>query len=80
LPDDAAVGGTHGNGGLAESVERAARLLHLPRVLHVGCNARQYLGRTDGLGDIVGAARCKGCDDVFGLGQPGHEQDGNVLG
>ncbi len=33
LPDDAPVGGAHGDGGLAEGVEGAARLAHLAGAL-----------------------------------------------
>jgi hypothetical protein len=80
LPHQLAVGGAHGDGGLAEGVEGAAGLFHLAGVLHVGGDAGEHFGRADRLGDVVGAAGGKGGDDVLGFGQPGHEDDGDVLG
>ena len=80
LPHQLAVGGAHGHGGLAEGVEGAAGLAHLAGVLHVGGDAGEHFRRADRLGDVVGAAGGKGGHHVLGFGQPGHEDDGDVLG
>ena len=79
LPEHAAILVAQRDGGLAEGIQRAARLLHLARVLHVRGNAGQHFLRPDRLGDVIRAAGGEGGDDVFGLGQAGHEHDRNVL-
>ena len=80
MPDQFSVGGTYGHRGLAEGIECRSRLLHLVGVLHVRGNAGQHFGGSDGFGDVVGATGGKGGNDVLCFAQPGHENDGNVLG
>jgi hypothetical protein len=77
LPDAAAVAFAHHHGGVAEGVQRVARLALRARGLQVGGDARQHLARLDGLGDVVGAAGGKRRHHMLGLGQAGHEDDGD---
>jgi hypothetical protein len=63
---------------VAVGVQRIARLPRLARGLHVRGHACQHLGRAYGLGDVVHAAGVKRRQHVFGVGQAGHEDDGDV--
>ena len=48
------------------------------RALQMHLHAGQHLLGLDGLSDVVQAARPQRGNQVFGLGQPGHEDDGDV--
>ena len=50
----------------------------LPRGLHVHGHAGDDLCGPNGLGDVVRAARVEGGQHVLGVGQAGHEDDGDV--
>ncbi len=59
---------------------RIARLARLARALDVRGDAREHLGRPYRLGDVVHAAGGESRHDVFGLGEPGHEDHRDGLG
>ena len=85
LPDEAAFGQAHGDAGVAECIERVARLAgllrRLPRAacaLQMHVHARQHFLRLDRLGDVVDAACLQRGNKVLGLGEAGHEDDRDV--
>ena len=62
----------------SEGIERRARAVCHAGVGEMHPDTRQHLAGDDGLGDVVDAARFQSFDDVFGLGQAGHEDDRHV--
>ena len=63
----------------AGDVERGARALGQPRIGEVDADARQHLLDRNGLCHIIDAAGLQPANDVFGFGQPRHEDDRHVV-
>ena len=59
------------------AAEHQTCLAHLARVGHVRGDARQHLGRADGLGDVVGGSKFETEDDVHFFGSRRHHNDGH---
>ena len=69
----------HGQQIAAGDVERGARALGQPRIGEVDADARQHLLDRNRLCHVVDAAGLQAANDVFGFGQPRHEDDRNVV-
>ena len=78
LPDQAAALRADGQRGEATGIERAARLAHLAGIARVHGNAGEHFAWMNRLGYVVGATGLETGDDVLGLGEAGHEDDGDV--
>ena len=63
----------------AGDVEGGARALGQPRIGEVDADPRQHLLDRNRLGHVVDAAGLQAANDVFGFGQPRHEDDRNVV-
>ena len=80
LPDQSPGRRLHCDRGLAMGVEGGSRLPGHARGLQVRGDPHQHLAWPDRLGDVVGTAGLECRDDMFGLSEPGHEYDRDVLG
>ena len=69
----------HGEQITAGDVEGGARALGQPRIGEVDADARQHLLDRDRFCYIIDTAGFQAAHDVFGFGQPGHEDDRNVV-